>query len=575
MGPSPIGKAGWRVMQASGRPECKRSVDPALASLPFPFAQLELLDLAGGCLGQGAKFDGLGSLEACQIGLAELDDRFGGWIRAGFGHHEGLGHLAPFGVGHRYHGHFHDIRMAVEDVFHLDGGDVFPAADDDVFLAVHDLDVVVRVHHRQITAVEPTTGKGRLGGLGVVVVAQHDVVAAHDDLPHGLAVPRHRLHGLRVDHIHVLGDDIGNPLAGLELGPLVIGKAVPLGLPLAYAMGAEHLGQAIGLGNVGADALHVADDGGGRRGAGGHDLQTLFQVQFVLGGVSGHADQNGRGGAQVGDAFLGDDLEDFLGNHLAQADMGGPHGRDAPGEAPAVAVEHGQGPQVNRVCRGAEFQLLAQGVEIGAAVVVHDALGQAGGAAGVVDRGHLALVVDFDGQRIGIALGQEGLIVRAVQRFVVADVADVDDGVHLLQLIHDRGDQFGELIVHEQRLAVRVVDDVGHLVGRQTDIDAHQGRADHGHGVVGLEHGRGVGADEGHLVALGDAFFLQGAGQAVDARVKLAVGPADIAIDHRFLVGKHHGATDDKIYRGENIIVDRGVRHDDSPFKKVVALTYE
>ena len=47
----------------------------------------------------------------------------------------------------------------------------------------------------------------------------------------------------------------------------------------------------------------------------------------------------------MGDAMLGQRVEDRARPHPAQADMGARHHRQRPGKAPAVAVEHRQGPQ--------------------------------------------------------------------------------------------------------------------------------------------------------------------------------------------------------------------------------------
>ena len=56
------------------------------------------------------------------------------------------------------------------------------------------------------------------------------------------------------------------------------------------------------------------------------------------------------------------------GLELAQADVRAAEGRHAPGEAPAVAVEHRQGPEVDRVGSHVRFHDLVDGVEVGPAV---------------------------------------------------------------------------------------------------------------------------------------------------------------------------------------------------------------
>ena len=80
------------------------------------------------------------------------------------------------------------------------------------------------------------------------------------------------------------------------------------------------------------------------------------------------------------------------GIELAQAQMRRARSSHAPREAPAVAVEHRQRPEEGAVAVEPRFQRHRQRLQVGAAVVVHDALRLAGGAARVVDRDQPALV---------------------------------------------------------------------------------------------------------------------------------------------------------------------------------------
>ena len=52
-----------------------------------------------------------------------------------------------------------------------------------VFFTIHDLDVIVRMHDRQVPAVEPAALEGLFRGLGILVVHQHHIVAPHDGMP--------------------------------------------------------------------------------------------------------------------------------------------------------------------------------------------------------------------------------------------------------------------------------------------------------------------------------------------------------------------------------------------------------
>src|SRR3546814_8869890 len=60
-------------------------------------------------------------------------------------------------------------------------------------------------------------------------LAEHHVVARHQDLAERGAVGGH-VHAVVGDHAEWLADDVGHALAGLELGLLVGGEPVPLGL---------------------------------------------------------------------------------------------------------------------------------------------------------------------------------------------------------------------------------------------------------------------------------------------------------------------------------------------------------
>ncbi len=109
-------------------------------------------------------------------------------------------------------------------------------------------------------------------------------------------------------------------------------------------MRTKHFGQTIGLGDVGSNIFHILDHHGCRRCTGGHNLQAVGKPDIIFLGKSRHADENSGRSTQMGDPHLGDNPVDLNGIHLSQADMGGPHGCDAPGKTPSVTMEHGQGP---------------------------------------------------------------------------------------------------------------------------------------------------------------------------------------------------------------------------------------
>ena len=62
---------------------------------------------------------------------------------------------------------------------------------------------------------EPAAREGLGGGGRVLEIALHHDVAAEHDLAEGLAVGRHGLHGLGVDHVEGFEHRIAHALPGL------------------------------------------------------------------------------------------------------------------------------------------------------------------------------------------------------------------------------------------------------------------------------------------------------------------------------------------------------------------------
>src|SRR5687768_963180 len=158
------------------------SVDALGLARPLFVAQNELLDLAGGRLGQIAELHGRGRLEVGDVLLAEIDDFSFCRPCTRLQGHEGLGPLAPLLVGHGHHRALHDGGMAGHALLDLDGRNVLAARDDDVLLAVAQLDVAVGMPHGDVAGVEPPAPEGLRRRVRLLEVPLHHVVAAHDHL---------------------------------------------------------------------------------------------------------------------------------------------------------------------------------------------------------------------------------------------------------------------------------------------------------------------------------------------------------------------------------------------------------
>src|SRR5207244_9162935 len=142
-------------------------VDALGLTPPLLVPQHELLDLAGRRLGQVAELDGGRALEVGDMLPAELDDLLLGGPGAGLEGDEGLGPLAPLRVGDGHHRALHDGRVLGHRLLDLDRRDVLAARDDDVLLAVAQLDVPVGVPDRQIAGVEPAAPERLCTGIGL------------------------------------------------------------------------------------------------------------------------------------------------------------------------------------------------------------------------------------------------------------------------------------------------------------------------------------------------------------------------------------------------------------------------
>ena len=202
--------------------------------------------------------------------------------------------------------------------------------------------------------------------------------------------------------------------------------------------------------------------------------------------------------------------------------MGGASRGRRPGEAPAIAVEHGQRPQVDAVGGEPGVERGCERLQVGAAVVVHDALGPAGRAAGVADGQQPALVLAGDGGRAG--RGQECLV------FIRRAAGDDGPGPGRRR---DVGGHVGQLGGGDKDLGAAVAEDVRQLIARQPDVERNEHRPGQRHAVVQLQHDVAVHAQRGDPAARRHAEPQQGAREAVRAVRELGVGEAPFPVDDR------------------------------------------
>ena len=120
-----------------------------------------------------------------------------------------------------------------------------------------------------------------------------------------------------------------------------------------------------------------------------------------------------RRSAQMRDTMLGNRIEHRLGPHPTQADMGAADGGQRPGKAPAVAMEHRQRPEIDRMRCYSGCQRVGETHQRSAAVRVNDALRVARGAGRVIQRNRIPF--------IGRVRPIEGGITRLDKRFIIEE----------------------------------------------------------------------------------------------------------------------------------------------------------
>src|SRR6185312_13131923 len=85
---------------------------------------------------------------------------------------------------------------------HFDGRNIFAAADDDVLLAVDDVDVSLLIPDSHVAGVQPAARHHSGGGFRLLIITVHHQVAANHNFADRLHVARNIVH-LAVHHANL------------------------------------------------------------------------------------------------------------------------------------------------------------------------------------------------------------------------------------------------------------------------------------------------------------------------------------------------------------------------------------
>ena len=295
------------------------------------------------------------------------------------------------------------------------------------------------------------------------------------------------------------------------------------------------------------EGIHLLLELGRKTVAAGEDALQEAQIRVLQAVRPEQSLEEGRHtGDQVGlllDQGLGVGLDIELGDQDAgsAADQGG---MDADAQTESVEHRHdGEHLHARHASiAGGSDGLQAQGIEI--EVGEHDALGGAGGAAGIEDRAAVVKVDIVDGKLrvpagihhiipVSISLpGQllhgTGALGRRIQDVqgegqLFSDPGDQDGGL-ILQLRQDALHLVIELVQGQDGLGLGEIQIEGDLLGRGQGMDHVGDRADPVQGIEAVQGLRGIGHADGHLVTLADTHVPQALGGSIDALQESAEG---------------------------------------------------
>ena len=210
---------------------------------------------------------------------------------------------------------------------------------------------------------------------------------------------------------------------------------------------------------------------------------------------------------------------------------------DRPGKAPAVAMEHRQRPEIDGMAADVGGDDIADREQIGAAMVVDDALGIAGRARGVIERDRVPFV---DGRRALVslvALGDQSLVFELAQPLagaVVFGIVVIDDAAaRTLASFSAAPMTAGEFAVDDERLGLAMVEHEGDRGRVEAGVERVEHGAAHRDAIVAFEHRGRVGEHDRDRVAAHDAPPGERRGELLRPRVELAIVAAQRPVDDR------------------------------------------
>ena len=197
---------------------------------------------------------------------------------------------------------------------------------------------------------------------------------------------------------------------------------------------------------------------------------------------------------------------------------------------------------------------VADGVEIGAAMMRHHALGIAGGAGGVTERDGVPFVLRRSGCEAGVARSEGCLVLDLADpaAALVAGIVDIDDErLRALDLGEGGRDHLGEFRIDQDHLGAAVIELERDGAGVEPDVQGVEHGAGHRHGEMDLVHRRNVRQHRRDGVAAADALLRQERGEAGAALAGFRPGETAVFVHRADEVRINCGGPFEEAERGQ------------------------
>ena len=197
-------------------------------------------------------------------------------------------------------------------------------------------------------------------------------------------------------------------------------------------------------------------------------------------------------------------------------------------------------------------RLVAHGVLIGTAMVIHHAFRVTSGAGGIAQRNRIPFIFRHLPVKGRVAAGHESVVIQIAHLGSGTTEFGVVDVNHLWRVVeHADGfvDDVAKLPVGNQHFRLAVLQHEGDGFGIQAGVQGIEYCPQHGDAKMTLQHGRNVWQHGSNGVALADTFVSQRGRQAATTLVGLLPVAACGTMNHRRVFRVHAGRAGQEIQR--------------------------